>query len=363
MRILIVSDAWEPQVNGVVRSLRSVMAELAKMSHACSVIAPHQFRSIPCPTYPEIRLAMATPAMVGRMIDKAEPDAIHIATEGPLGVATRKYCLRRGLPFTTAYHTHFPDYVAKRTHLPASLFWRYVRWFHAPAAAILVSTETLRRQLNAHGLPQTRIWTRGVDTKCFNPKARPHPAFADLPRPIMLNVGRVAVEKNLEAFLDCTHPGSKIVVGDGPDLPKLKRRYPEVSFLGALHGDELASAYAGANVFVFPSRTDTFGLVMIEALACGTPVAAFPVPGPQDVLNGRVSAMHKDLDIAIAGALARGRPIHADHEQRFNWGKSARQFLAELAPVRPITSFHMRPPCRLGLPMSARASSRKTQTD
>jgi glycosyltransferase involved in cell wall biosynthesis len=338
MRILIVTDAWEPQVNGVVRSLRSVMAELARLGHACSIIAPHQFRSIPCPTYPEIRLAMATPAMVGRLVDEATPDAIHIATEGPLGIAARKYCLRRDLPFTTAYHTHFPEYVAKRTRLPASLFWRYVRWFHAPAAAILVSTETLRRQLNAHGLPQTRIWTRGVDTSCFNPEARPHPAFAGLPRPIMLNVGRVAVEKNLEAFLDCTHPGSKIVVGDGPDLPKLKRRYPKVSFLGALHGDELASAYAGADVFVFPSRTDTFGLVMIEALACGTPVAAFPVPGPQDVLDVEAGAMHHDLDVAIADASGRDRSICAAYGQRFNWGESALQFLAALAPVGHLYS-------------------------
>jgi glycosyltransferase involved in cell wall biosynthesis len=333
MRILIVTDAWEPQVNGVVRSLRSVMGELARLGHECNIIAPHQFRSIPCPTYPEIRLAMATPAMVGRLVDEAAPDAIHIATEGPLGIAARKYCLRRDLPFTTAYHTHFPEYVAKRTGLPASLFWRYVRWFHGPAAAILVSTETLRRQLNAHGLPQTRIWTRGVDTSCFNPDAKPHPAFAGLPQPIMLNVGRVAVEKNLEAFLDCTHPGSKIVVGDGPDLPKLKRRYPEVSFLGALHGDELASAYAGADVFVFPSRTDTFGLVMIEALACGTPVAAFPVAGPIDILDGKSGSMHEDLNAAIANSLYLIRGACTAKGNGFRWEISAKQFVAALAPL------------------------------
>lgn len=338
MRILIVTDAWEPQVNGVVRSLRSVVAELGKLGHQCSILAPHEFRSLPCPTYPEIRLAMAGSNRVGRTIVEARPDAIHIATEGPLGVAARAWCLKRGFPFTTAYHTQFPEYVAKRTRLPAAWFWHYISWFHAPSAAILVSTETLRRQLRMHGLPRTRIWTRGVDRSCFNPSARPHPALAGLPRPILLSVGRVAVEKNLEAFLDCTHAGSKIVVGDGPDLAKLKRRYPQASFLGALHGHELASAYAAADVFVFPSRTDTFGLVMIEALACGTPVAAFPVPGPADVLNAEVGAMNEDLDTAIASSARCSRSACSEHGQSFSWERSAREFLAALAPVDDRTS-------------------------
>ena len=249
-------------------------------------ISPDLFRSIPCPTYGEIRLALATRRAVGARIEAFAPDSLHIATEGPLGLAARRWCLARGYRFTTAYHTQFPQYLAKRTGLPPRLFWRYISLVSPPGRAR--SWPRPRRcaaELHANGLAATRLWGRGVDLACFRPDAPPHPAFAGLARPIQLYVGRVAVEKNIEAFLASPHPGTKVVVGDGPALAGLRRKFPEVHFLGALRGDPLAGAYAGADVFVFPSRTDTFGLVMIEALACGTPVAAYPVPGPLDVLN------------------------------------------------------------------------------
>ena len=334
MRILIVTDAWAPQVNGVVRTLQAVRAELGGMGHEVSLISPDQFASLPCPTYPEIRLALARGRAVGQRMEAAAPDAIHIATEGPLGLAARAWCLRRGVPFTTAYHTQFPDYVARRTGLPASWFWRYIRWFHGRAEAVLVSTPTMERTLKAHGLSQTRLWGRGVDLNCFTPEAAPHPALANLPRPIQLYVGRVAVEKNIEAFLRTSSVGIKVVVGSGPALARLRQQYPDALFLGSLHGEELASAYAGADVFVFPSRTDTFGLVMIEALACGTPVAAYPVPGPVDILRNGIGAMDPDLDWAIARALECARTACSAYARSFSWGESARQFLGALAPLK-----------------------------
>ena len=333
MRIAIVTDAWEPQVNGVVRTLRAVLGELEKAGHEVSVIAPDQFASLPCPTYPEIRLVLAGRRRVGRAIDAIMPDAIHIATEGPLGVAARRWCLDHELAFTTAYHTQFPDYLAARTGLPADWFWRYISWFHRPARAVLVSTPSVARQLAAHGIHRTLPWGRGVDLDRFRPDIAPHPALSGLKRPVQLYVGRVAIEKNIEAFLATRHPGSKVVVGDGPALGALRRRYPDVSFAGALHGSALASAYASADVFVFPSRTDTFGLVMIEALACGTPVAAYPVSGPRDVLREGVGAMNEDLDQAIAGALACDRAACAAYGRGFSWEASARQFEAGLARI------------------------------
>jgi glycosyltransferase involved in cell wall biosynthesis len=334
MRIVIVTDAWHPQVNGVVRSLQSIAGELAALGHQIQLISPDLFRSVPCPTYGEIRLALAGPSAVGRRIESFEPDAIHIATEGPLGVAARIWCLRRGHAFTTAYHTHFPDYIARRTRLPARWFWTYFRWFHRRSRSILVSTPTVARQLADQGLAQTRRWSRGVDLTCFNPDATPHPALANLPRPILLYVGRIAVEKNIAAFLDLLRSGSKIVVGEGPDFLRLKRRYPQVSFLGALHGADLAGAYAAADVLVFPSRTDTFGLVMIEALACGTPVAAFPVPGPRDILTKDVGRIDERLGAAIDGALQCERRACAEFGRQFSWRASAQQFASALAPLR-----------------------------
>jgi glycosyltransferase involved in cell wall biosynthesis len=332
MRIAITTDAWAPQVNGVVRTLQSVTAELIAMGHEVCVIAPDQFRTLPCPSYPEIRLALTTHFGVGRRIDAFAADAIHIATEGPIGLAARRHCLSRRLAFTTAYHTQFPDYVAERTRMPADWFWRYIRWFHAPSAAVLASTPSVEALLARRGVGPVRRWGRGVDLRLFRPDRAGHPALAGLAGPIQLYVGRVAVEKNIEAFLACDTPGTKVVVGDGPARGALARRYPEVRFLGALHGEELASAYAGADVFVFPSRTDTFGLVMIEALACGTPVAAYPVTGPIDVLAPGSSAMDEDLGVAIAGALACGRDKAAAYGARFGWRTSAEQFLAALVP-------------------------------
>jgi glycosyltransferase involved in cell wall biosynthesis len=334
MRILIVTDAWAPQVNGVVRTLQAVQAEIVRLGHQVVLISPDQFASLPCPTYPEIRLALASGRSVGERIEAAAPDAIHIATEGPLGLAARAWCLRRAFPFTTAYHTQFPDYVAKRTGLPTGWFWRYIGWFHGPAEAVLVSTPTVERALKAHGLLRTRHWSRGVDLDCFRPDLPPHLAFAGLHGPIQLYVGRVAVEKNVEAFLHSGRRGSKVVVGDGPALARLRQAYPGALFLGALHGAELASAYAGADVLVFPSRTDTFGLVMIEAMACGTPVAAFPVPGPLDVLDAGSGAMDETLDRAIDGALKLDRARCAARARAFSWAESARQFEAALVPLQ-----------------------------
>ena len=331
MRILIVTDAWEPQVNGVVRTLQSVRAELRRMGHDVTVISPDQFRSIPCPTYPEIRLA--APRGIGRRIAALRPDAVHIATEGPLGLAARRCCVSRGLRFTTAYHTQFPDYVAKRTGVPARLIWRYIRWFHGPSTAVLASTPSIRRTLAAHGIDHVRHWGRGVDLGNFSPDAPAPDAYAALPRPIQLYVGRVAPEKNIEAFLSTGYPGAKVVVGDGPARAALQAKYPDVHFLGPMSGKALAGAYAHADVFVFPSRTDTFGLVMIEALACGTPVAAYPVTGPIDVLEDGVAAMDIDLDRAIGAALTRDRAACARYGQGFTWTASAAQFLDALTPV------------------------------
>lgn len=332
MRILIVTDAWFPQVNGVVRTLAATVSELASRGHEIRILSPDLFRSVGCPTYPEIRLALATSHGVGERIEQFGPEAIHIATEGPLGVAARRWCVRRGLPFTSAYHTQFPDYLAKRTRLPPRLFWRYISWFHRPSGAVLVSTPTMARLLADHGLARTRLWGRGVDLACFRPDAPPHPAFAGLERPVQLYVGRVAVEKNIEAFLANPHPGAKVVVGEGPARAALARLYPEALLLGALHGEALASAYASADVFVFPSRTDTFGLVLIEALACGTPVAAFPVPGPVDLIHEKVGSLDEDLAGATARALTRDRNKCTAYGRSFSWRRSADQFEAALIP-------------------------------
>lgn len=333
LKIAIITDAWAPQVNGVVRTLSAVTERLRTLGHEVLVISPDQYASIPCPSYPEIRLALATRHGVGARLDQFAPDALHIATEGPLGIAARRFCLDHGYPFTTAYHTQFPDYLARRTGLPASVFWPFIRWFHAPAAAILVSTETVREQLRGQGLHQVLHWGRGVDLDCFTPSAPPPALYADLPGPIQLYVGRVAVEKNIEAFLASDHPGTKVVVGDGPARDALARAYPNAHFVGAQSGEALAGYYAGADVFVFPSRTDTFGLVMIEAMACGTPVAAFPVSGPLDVLSPQSGVMDEDLTQAIAGALQLDRSGCTAAGRSFTWEASTRQFLNALVPI------------------------------
>lgn len=332
MRIVIVTDAWSPQVNGVVRTLMATRDQLEKMGHHVLVISPDLYPSIPCPTYPEIRLAMARAAWVGARIVDFGPDAIHLSTEGPLCVAARRWCLRNGFRFTTAYHTQFPDYFAARTGISADWAWPYIRWFHAPSEGVLVSTPSIRRVLNAHGIPHTRHWSRGVDLANFSPDAAPPELFGELSGPIQLYVGRVAVEKNVEAFLRSEHPGSKVVVGDGPARTTLEAQYPDAHFLGAMSGRALAGAYAGADVFVFPSRTDTFGLVMIEALVSGAPVAAYPVSGPIDIVTSETGAMDEDLDRSIARALTRDRTVCAAYGQGFTWDASAQQFLNALVP-------------------------------
>ncbi|WP_374407178.1 glycosyltransferase family 4 protein [Pelagerythrobacter sp.] len=339
-RIAIVTDAWLPQINGVVRTLTTTCAILRARGHEVEVISPDLFRSIPCPTYPDIRLAIMAPGAVGRRLSEIAPDAIHIATEGPLGLAARGHCVTHAIPFTSAYHTQFPDYVAHRTGLPPSLFWRYIRWFHAPARKVLVATESIREELRGHGLTRLHHWSRGVDLACFHPAAPEPPEFAGLPRPIQLYVGRVAVEKNLEPFLGGTYPGSRVVVGDGPALASLAARFPDAHFLGRRSGAALAGCYANADVFVFPSRTDTFGLVMIEALACGTPVAGFPVPGPRDIVTDRVGALSDDLDRAIAAALFSDRADCAALGAAYSWDAATDQFLAGLAAleVEPLAA-------------------------
>ncbi|WP_404710158.1 glycosyltransferase family 4 protein [Sphingomonas sp. MMS24-J13] len=344
MRIALVSDAWTPQVNGVVRTLQTTVAELRRRGHEVTPITPDLFATLPCPSYPDIRLAIGCGPAMRRRLDALDADAIHIATEGPLGWAARRWCLSHGLPFSTSFHTRFPDYLAVRTGLSAELFWPVLRRFHAPAGSILTATDTLAQELAARGLPQTRRWSRGVDLDLFSPDNAPHPALASLQRPIQLYVGRVAVEKNIGAFLDTNVSGTKVVVGDGPALKMLRQRYPDALFLGALHGALLAAAYAGADVLVFPSLTDTFGLVMVEALASGTPVAGFPVRGPIDIItgggrgpdgraSGRIGALSENLETAIVDALTADRAACAAEGARYSWSACTDQFLAGLCLV------------------------------
>lgn len=330
-RILIATDAGRPQVNGVVRTLGRVTAELRRAGHRVRMIEPRLFRTLPCPSYPEIRLAIRPYARCRRLIEQFRPTAIHIATEGPIGRAARRYCLERGLPFTTAYHTRFPEYIQARTGLPVALGYAAMRGFHAPSAGVMVATETIENELSRRGFRNIRRWTRGVDTDLFRPRAEP---FLDLPRPIHLYVGRVAVEKNIDAFLGLPLPGSKLVVGDGPARAGLERRHPDAVFVGAKGGEALARHYAAADLFVFPSRTDTFGLVLLEALASGLPVAAFPVPGPLDVIAGSgCGVLDEDLGRAVAGARRISGLRCRGHALRYSWPHSASQFAANLVPV------------------------------
>jgi glycosyltransferase involved in cell wall biosynthesis len=335
MRIAIVTDAWEPQVNGVVRTLKATKRELERLGHEVMVVSPDLYPNLPCPTYPEIRLAVATSASVGDRLKTFMPDAVHLSTEGPLCLAARRWLLRHGWAFTTAYHTQFPDYFAARTGIDAGWVWPYFRWFHSVSSAVLVSTPSVREGLRTHGIEHSVAWSRGVDLDAFSPDAAAHPAFADLPRPIQLYVGRVAIEKNIEAFLASSHPGTKVIVGDGPARAMLAAKYPNAVFLGALSGRALAGSYAGADVFVFPSRTDTFGLVMIEALASGTPVAAFPVSGPIDIVTPATGALDEDLDAAIAAALTRNRADCAFYGRTYTWAASATQFVSALVAAHP----------------------------
>ncbi len=326
MRIAIISDAWFPQVNGVVRTLDTVRELLVDRDYTVSMITPEQFRTVPCPTYPEIRLAI-NPWRLGKQLDAMRPDCVHIATEGPLGLAARRYCRKRGLHFTTSYHTKFPEYINKRTHIPVSVTYRLMRWFHNGSKGMLVATPSLQQELTARGFHTVKPWTRGVDTRLFHPQ----PTMFDFPRPLQLYTGRIAVEKNLEAFLETRVAGTKLLVGDGPDRERLERAYPDAVFVGAKFGKELAQYYAAADVFVFPSKTDTFGLVMLEALASGTPVAAYPVTGPIDVITSpEVGALDDDLEQAIRRALKLDREACRRYAISYSWENCARMFESNL---------------------------------
>lgn len=333
MRIVIVTDAWLPQVNGVVRTLTTLKKELEAVGEQVEVISPADFRTVPCPSYPEIPLALFPRRRMGKLIQASHPCAVHIATEGPLGWAARSYCLAKGLPFTTAYHTRFPEYVQARFGVPLAWSNAVMRRFHAPASAVMVATQSIEDNLKGLGYQGIRRWSRGVDTTLFRPG---RPAVYDLPRPVFLYVGRVAVEKNIEAFLALDLPGSKVVVGDGPQRDTLQQRYSTAHFVGAKFGDDLADHYADADVFVFPSRTDTFGLVLLEALASGVPVAAFPVPGPLDVVGqAPVGCLDEDLGRAALQALTLSRTACREHAAGFSWSACSQQFLTNLCPSQP----------------------------
>lgn len=330
MRVLIATDAWAPQVNGVVRTLETLEKQLVKLGHEVLFVTPDGFRTVPMPTYPEIRLALFARRAVGRVIDNFRPDAIHIATEGPLGLATRRNCLRRGISFTTSFHTRFPEYIHARFGVPTSWPYAGLRWFHGPATAVMVATKSLESDLEARGFKNLRLWSRGVDTDLFKPGDK---TWLDLPRPVFLYVGRVAIEKSVEEFLKLDLPGSKLIVGDGPQLAELRMRYPEAHFTGPKYGTELARAYAASDVFVFPSRTDTFGLVVLEALASGLPVAAHPVQGPNDIIgdSAAVGALSEDLREAALRALKLSPQACRLFAMNFSWEACTRQFLTNLA--------------------------------
>lgn len=327
MNILVVTDAWYPQVNGVVRTLEMTATHLRDWGHEVSFLTPQSFRTIPLPTYPDIRLALFPRRKVFRLLEEAEPDAIHIATEGPLGWAARAWCMKNGIEFTTSYHTQFPEYVKLRAPwLPLSLSYALVRLFHAPAKRILVPTPTQQQRLQHHGFRNVVVWSRGVDTEIFRPCGKE--ALDHLPRPVSLYLGRVSIEKNLDEFLRLPLAGSKVVIGEGPDLARLQREYPDTHFLGYKFGEDLVQHLAAADVFVFPSRTDTFGLVLLEAMACAVPVAAFPVTGPVDVVRDGVNgALNEDLHTAVLAALAiDGRNARA-HALRYSWEVCTADFL------------------------------------
>lgn len=338
MRILVATDAWEPQVNGVVRTLTRVVQELQGMGHTVEVIHPGQFKTFPLPTYAEIKVAIGVYEPVQERFKAFEPEAIHIATEGPIGLAARRICVEWKLPFTTSYHTRFPEYVSARLPLPLAAGYAYMKWFHKPSGRMMVATPTMQQELSSHGFRNISAWSRGVDTDIFRPRAEGEAdLFADLPKPVFLYVGRVAVEKNIEAFLALDLPGSKVVVGPGPQLDELREKYPKVVFKGSKSGDELAAHYRCADVFVFPSLTDTFGLVILEAMASGTPVAAYPAPGPIDIIPGSGAGVlavtaTEGLREACLQCLDLDRAAVRTFAEKFSWRACAEDFVKNLQP-------------------------------
>src|ERR1700716_2732088 len=331
--ILVATDAWHPQVNGVVRTL-TMMAEAAKgFGVEVSFLTPQSSPTFAMPSYPDLRLALPNPWKIAELIDAAKPDSIHIATEGPIGVSVRRYCRKRGLPFTTSFHTRFPEYISARLPIPESWIWAALRVFHGPSQAVMAATPALANELRGRGFRNVVLWPRGVDAGLFRPRA----VDLGLPRPIFLCVGRVAVEKNLEAFLDLDLPGTKVIVGDGPAQMALARNYPQAVFLGARQGEALAEAYAAADVFVFPSKTDTFGLVLLEALASGLPVAAFPVTGPRDVIGAApVGALNDDLRAACLSALEISPQACVEFGAKRSWEASALAFIEHITRIPDV---------------------------
>ncbi len=331
MRVLIATDAWHPQVNGVVRTLTSLARSALKLGVTIEFLSPEGFPSIPVPTYPGLRLALPSPTRIAQRIEEIGPDAIHIATEGPIGHMVRRYCINRGLPFTTSYTTRFPEYISARLAIPEAWSYAVLRHFHAAATVTMVSTPSLMAEFKGRGFKNLGMWTRGVDTELFSPA---HAITLDFPRPIFVSVGRIAVEKNLEAFLSLDLPGTKVIIGQGPQQAALQRRFPDAKFLGLLEDTALAAHLAAADVFVFPSRTDTFGVVQLEALACGVPIAAFPVTGPRDVIaDNPIGVLDEDLRAACLGALQMSREACRSFALSRSWENSARQFIGHINQV------------------------------
>lgn len=346
MKIVTITDAWHPQVNGVVRTIEATNRELAKAGHTVAVIGPDQFAAVPCPGYAEIRLSLFPYGRLADLLDdqleSGRSVALHVATEGPLGHAARRYCLARGLPFTTAYHTRFPQYLKAMFRVPEPWTYGFLRRFHGQASRVMAPTRTVEDELRANGLDNVARWTRGVDLDVFHPGDER--VLAGLPRPLFLYVGRVSVEKNIQAFLRLDLPGTKVVAGVGPALGTLKQRFPEVHFVGVLGFAQLAQLYSSADVFVFPSLTDTFGLVMLEALACGTPVAAFPVQGPIDVVGGSgVAVLDDDLQKAALLALRIDRGECRRYAERHSWRAATQQFLGLQQAIAKVPAERIAP--------------------
>lgn len=338
MKVLVASDAWEPQINGVVRTLQQVRDHAVSLGMETRFVTPDQFPTLPMPGYPEIRLALVHAGVLAERIASFRPDVVHVATEGPIGLAARRASLQSGTPLTTSYHTRFPEYLRARAPVPVSLSYAMLRRFHGAADAVLVSTASLESDLRARGFTNLMPWSRGVDLDLYRPRTV---STVDWPRPIFLNVGRVAVEKNLEAFLSLDLPGTKVIVGDGPQRAALEARYPGAVFLGSKTGQELADIYAQADVFVFPSLTDTFGVVILEALASGLPVAAFPVMGPKDIIADTGAGMlAADLREAALGCLRIDRETCLSLARRYSWEASITQFRDNLAEA--ASAFHTR---------------------
>lgn len=332
MRVVVATDAWHPQTNGVVRTLSTTVECMRADGLDVHVISPDRFRTVPCPTYPEIRLSLLAGRAVARQLAQLEPTAVHIATEGPIGLAARRWCIQTGHEFTTAYHTQFPEYIRARAPVPLSVSYAFMRWFHGAARRTLVATPSMRRQLESRGFGNIATWSRGVDSDLFRPRDK---SFLLLPRPIWLYLGRVAVEKGIEDFLRLDLAGTKLVVGDGPARQSLAVAFPEAVFIGYKHGEDLARHVAASDVFVFPSRTDTFGLVLLEAMACGLPVAAYPVTGPIDVVrNGVTGILSEDLRSAALAALQLNPADCRAHALGYSWVACTRQFVSALAQPR-----------------------------